>query len=47
MLLANLDLERGLGNGARGVVVGFVNTADWVETCKQQKKNYGTDLLYR
>eukprot|EP00976_Prorocentrum_cordatum_P028906 587897-Prorocentrum_minimum.AAC.1 len=31
MLLANLDLAKGLGNGARGLVTGFEDTASWTK----------------
>lgn len=33
MLLVNKDLAKGLGNGARGIVVGFVPTQQWVSEC--------------
>jgi hypothetical protein len=31
MLLKNVDVGRGLVNGARGVVVGFAASEDWPE----------------
>lgn len=31
MLLCNLDVSKGLGNGARGVVVGFADSKDCVQ----------------
>eukprot|EP00242_Pyramimonas_sp_CCMP2087_P000407 CAMPEP_0198228644 /NCGR_PEP_ID=MMETSP1445-20131203/113702_1 /TAXON_ID=36898 /ORGANISM="Pyramimonas sp., Strain CCMP2087" /LENGTH=619 /DNA_ID=CAMNT_0043909057 /DNA_START=1277 /DNA_END=3136 /DNA_ORIENTATION=- len=33
MLLVNKDLPKGLGNGARGIVVDFVPTQQWVPEC--------------
>ena len=39
MLLFNKDLQKGLGNGARGIVVGFVPTEQWVP-----KRHHGGEI---